>query len=289
MKPQRPFAKVVVVGLGLMGASLALGLKRRRLAKRVVALGRDAVRLRPALKAGVVDEASVRTTCVQDADLILLCGPFALFERQLKTLALVAPAGCLVTDVGSVKGPSVARWHAAAGPLHFVASHPMAGGERTGWRHGSAELFDGAACLITPLPQSQRTAVRRVGELWQALGAEVSLCSPAEHDRLVARISHVPHAVAFALALAEARGRRLDDFAFAGKGWRDTTRVAASDTQLWADIFLHHPRALARGLKGLERACAGLRRLIMAGQAGPLRRTLARGADFRRDAGERRR
>jgi prephenate dehydrogenase len=280
---------VVIVGLGLLGSSLALAMKRRRLAKRVVALGRDLGRLRPALKAGVVDEASVLASCAAGADLIVLCGPFTQFERQLRALAVAAPEGCLVTDVGSVKGPSVARWHKAAGPLRFVASHPMAGGERTGWRHGSADLFEGAACLMTPLAVTRRDAVAQVGRLWQALGADVSLCSPAEHDRLVARVSHVPHAAAFALALAESAGRRAGDFAYAGKGWRDTTRVAASDAQLWSDVFLHHPQALAQGLKGLEAASARLRRLLAAGKPAGLKAALERAAAFRRDAGEQRR
>jgi len=268
---------VVIVGLGLLGSSLALAMKRRRLAKRVVALGRDLGRLRPALKAGVVDEASVLASCAAGADLIVLCGPFTQFERQLRALAVAAPEGCLVTDVGSVKGPSVARWHKAAGPLRFVASHPM------------ADLFEGAACLMTPLAVTRRDAVAQVGRLWQALGADVSLCSPAEHDRLVARVSHVPHAAAFALALAESAGRRAGDFAYAGKGWRDTTRVAASDAQLWSDVFLHHPQALAQGLKGLEAASARLRRLLAAGKPAGLKAALERAAAFRRDAGEQRR
>jgi prephenate dehydrogenase len=288
MSARPRFQKAVVVGLGLLGGSVALALKQRRLARTVVGLGRDLGRLRPALKAGLVDEVSVRPACVADADLIVLCGPFQQFESQLQSLAALAPKGCLATDVGSVKGPLVARWHKAAGPLRFVAAHPMAGGERTGWRNARPDLFEGAACLLTPLPQTRREAVLAVGELWQALGAEVSLTSPQDHDRLIGRVSHLPHAAAFALAAAEAADGRLVDFAWAGKGWRDTTRVAASDEALWADIFLHHPAAMQQGLRGMERASARLRALIAAGRPGPLRGYLKKASAFRRAAGEQR-
>lgn len=275
------FKRAVIVGLGLLGGSMALALRQRRLAKRVVALGRDLGRLRPALQAGLVDEISVDLACAKGADLIVLCGPFKLFEAQLKALAKVAPAACLVTDVGSVKGPAVARWHKAAGPLHFVASHPMAGGEKTGWRHARPDLFKGAAVLLTPLPETRRDAVLRLGLLWQALGAEVALTTPQEHDRLVGRVSHLPHAAAFALATAAVQGGGLDDFAYAGNGWFDTTRVAASDPQLWSDIFLHHPQRMDAGLKAVEDQIRALRRLLKAGKAGPLRAWLKKAARLR--------
>jgi prephenate dehydrogenase len=280
------FKRVVVVGLGLLGGSVALALKRRKLARRVVGLGRDRGRLRPALDAGLVDEISVKAEGAAGADLIVLCGPFQQFERQLKALAPVAPEGCLVTDVGSVKGPLVARWHQAAGPLRFVASHPMAGGEKTGWRNARADMFEGAACLITPLTGTRRDAVLAIGRFWQALGAQVSLTSPQDHDRLIGRVSHLPHAAAFALAAAEAADGRIVDFAWAGKGWRDTTRVAASDEALWADIFLHHPKALQQGLRNLERESARLRALLQAGRPRPLRAFLRKASKFRRAAGE---
>lgn len=275
------FKRVVIVGLGLLGGSVGLALRQRKLAKRVVALGRDLGRLRPALQAGLVDEISVDDACVKGADLIVLCGPFKAFEAQLKRLSKLAPAGCLVTDVGSVKGPAVARWHKAAGALTFVASHPMAGGEKTGWRHARPDLFEGAAVLLTPLKQTQRSAVLRLGTLWQALGADVALTAPDEHDRLVARVSHLPHAAAFALAAGAAQGGRLEDFAYAGKGWFDTTRVAGSDPELWTDVFLHHPGRLDAGLAAVQGQIQALRKLIKAGKPGPLKAWLAKAAKAR--------
>jgi prephenate dehydrogenase len=276
------YRRVVIAGLGLLGGSLALALKKRRLADRVVAWGRELSRLRPAVRAGLVDEVSVDVGCAQGADLVVLCAPFTRFEGQLRALARAAPPGCLVTDVGSVKGGQVARWHAAAGPLRFVASHPMAGGEKTGWRHADADLFEGAACLLTPLPATRRDAVLEAGRLWQALGMRVDLVTPEEHDRLISRVSHLPHAAAFALAAAQARLGPAADFAWAGKGWFDTSRVASSDAALWRDIFLHHPRRMERSIRAVEAELARLRRLLAAGKPEKLEAWLAAAAEFRR-------
>ena len=276
------FQRVVIAGLGLLGGSLALALKQRSLAGRVVAWGRDLSRLRPAVPAGLVDEVSVDVSAARGADLVVLCATAAQYEQQLRQLAGAAPAGCLVTDVASVKGASVARWHKAAGPLRFVASHPMAGGEKTGWRNAKAGLFEGAACLMTPLPRTDRSAVLAVGTLWQDLGMDVALCSPEEHDRLVGLVSHLPHAAAFALAAATARLGSSEDFQWAGKGWFDTTRVAASDPSLWAGIFLHHPRRMERSLALVEAELGRLRALLKAGKRPDLEAWLERAAAFRR-------
>lgn len=276
------FQRVVIAGLGLLGGSLALALKDRKLAAKVVAWGRNAPRLKQAKAAGLVDEASTDVACAKGADLIVLCTPFEQFEGQLTQLAKAAPAGCLVTEVGSVKGPSVERWHKAAGPLRFVASHPMAGGDKTGWKHASPYLFEGAACFLTPLRLSDRRAVLAIGELWQALGMRVSLCSPEEHDRIVGRVSHLPHAAAFALAASQSRLKGLDDFAYAGKGWFDTSRVGGSDADLWADIFLHHPSRMDKSLAGLQAEIKALRGLLKQKRKGPLKAWLAKASGFRR-------
>jgi len=287
MSAQPKFKKAVVVGLGLLGGSLALGLKRRRLARRVVALGRRPADLKAAQKAGVVDAWTVDAAeAASGADLIVLCGPFRLFEAQLKELSALAPVGCLCTEVGSVKGAAVRRWHWAAEPMDFVASHPMAGGEKAGWRHAKADLFEGAAVILTPLELTKRPAVLKVGRLWEALGAEVSLTTPEDHDRLVGRVSHLPHAVAYALCGALAAQGRLTDFYFAGKGYSDTTRVAASDPGLWADIFLANPANVGRGLQAVARELQALARLVRAGKRAPLERRLAKAAAFRRDCAE---
>lgn len=278
------FKKAVIVGLGLLGGSLALALKKRRLAKQVVALGRRPADLRAAQKAQLIDAWSLDASVVKDADLIVLCGPFRVFEAQLKELSALAPVGCLCTEVGSVKGAAVSRWHWAAEPMDFVASHPMAGGEKTGWRHASADLFEGAAVFLTPLKVTRRDAVLRIGRLWEALGADVSLTTPEDHDRLAARVSHLPHAVAFALCSALAAEGRLTDFYFAGKGFWDSSRVAASDPSLWADIFKANRGPVAKGLRQVAREMQALAKAIEQGGPAALQKRLAKGAEFRRAA-----
>jgi prephenate dehydrogenase len=278
------FKRAVIVGLGLLGGSLALALRKRRLAERIVAIGRRPEDLKLARKAGLIDEWSTEMGAARDADLIVLCGPFRLFESQLKVLSKVAPLGCLCTEVGSVKGAAVSRWHWAAEPMDFVASHPMAGGEKTGWRQARADLFQGASLFLTPLKVTRREAVLRVGRLWEALGAEVSLTTPEDHDRLVARVSHLPHAVAYALCAALASEGRLTDFYFAGKGFWDSTRVAASDPGLWADIFKANRKPVARGLRKAAREMQALAKAVEKSGPAALQKRLAKAAEFRRGA-----
>ncbi len=278
------YRKAVIVGLGLLGGSLALALKKKRLARQVVALGRRPEDLKAAKRAGLVDAWSVDEGVVQDADLIVLCGPFRVFEAQLRRLSALAPLGCLCTEVGSVKGPAVSRWHWAAEPMDFVASHPMAGGEKTGWRNAKADLFEGAPVILTPLKVTRRDAVLRIGRLWEALGADVSLTTPEDHDRLVGRVSHLPHAVAFALCSALAAEGRLTDFYFAGKGFWDTSRVAASDPGLWSDIFKANRASVSQGLRRTARELLALAKAVDKGGPAALQKRLAKAAEFRRAA-----
>jgi prephenate dehydrogenase len=260
-------------------------LKKKRLARQVWGLGRDPKRLLSARRRGLVDAVATDLGIAHDADLIVLCTPFERFEQDLEGLAQAAPEGCLVTDVGSVKGAAVARWERAAGRLHFVASHPMAGGELGGFEHARADLFKGAAVLLTPTRRTRPAALRRVSGLWRAVGARVARTTPGQHDSLVGRLSHLPHAAAFAL-MAQIAGRsRAKDFAFAGKGFLDSTRIAASDAALWKDIFLHHPQFVRQELKGLRRQLATLEALLRPAKARQLQAWLGRISAARRMAG----
>ena len=281
MNARPRFERVAIAGLGLLGGSLARALRRRGLARRLAAWGPDLADLRRARAAGVVDEVDNGARCAQGADLVLVCTPFTATEAVLKEAARWAPKGCLAADVGSVKGPLAGRWTRAAGPMRFVPCHPMAGGERKGWRNASAERFEGAACLMTPVAATHRRALAEMGALWRSLGARVAVMDPLTHDRLVARISHLPHATAAALSAAQSRAGAVSDFSWAGAGWRDTSRVAGSDPELWADILLHQARPLERHLRGLEIELARLRRLLAAGSRPAVTAWLQRAAEFR--------
>ncbi|MEY4689088.1 MAG: hypothetical protein RIR76_3111 [Verrucomicrobiota bacterium] len=194
---------------------------------------RDALRGQPWVDAVVATPAEA----VREASLVVIAAPVDRIVPLAREIAPALPPGAVVTDVGSVKGPLCAPATEAIGPkAHFVGSHPMAGSEQTGWENGSAELFNGRPCFVTPLPGAAPAAVAMVAGFWTALGAGVVNAAPAEHDRIVAHISHLPQVAASALCsfLAGADPRWRDH---AGGGLRDTTRIAASDPALWREIL----------------------------------------------------
>lgn len=275
------FQRAVILGVGLLGGSLGLALRKQKLAKTVIGWGRDSARLRKALKLGVIQEAHTDLgLAVAEADLIILCTPFERFDALLQDLALLAPKGCIVTDVGSVKG-RVPQWQRLAKPLKFVGSHPMAGGEKTGFEHAKSDLFKGAACVVTPAAGTDPVALSKVVGLWKAVGSKVLSLNPIEHDRVVAKVSHLPHGVAFALCAALAGQGARSDFFVAGNGFWDTSRVAASDPKLWDDIFAANKPNMVRLLKAVELQLAGLRRDIQRGQRKAVHARLRRASAFR--------
>ncbi len=256
------FRKVCIIGVGLLGGSLGMALKKRRLAGEVCGFGRDAARLALARRLKALDSSSRDLgQAARGADLVVLATPVPRFTEFLGKLALAAPLACVVTDVGSVKGAWVREWEEAAAPLAFVPSHPMAGSEKTGVEAARPDLFEGAPCVCTPTARTPRPALARVESLWRSLGCRLVRLSPGEHDRRLGLLSHLPHAAAFALVRAI---DSLDpmDWSLAGKGFRDTTRVAASDPELWAGIFLANRGVLKRGLKSLRRELDRLAALL---------------------------
>lgn len=237
--------KLVIIGVGLLGGSIGLAARKARLAREVWGFGRHPKRLAAARKRGVITHATTSLAeAVTDADLIVLCTPFTLFESTLKQIARLAPATCLVTDVGSVKGAWVGHWERAAKPLRFVGAHPMAGSENTGWEHASAGLFKAAPCILTPTGATSPAALSKIRAFWSALGCRVVKASPARHDQLIGRFSHLTHALAFALSKAASRGLKKADFSLAGPSYWGNTRIAASDAGLWADIFGYNRKVL---------------------------------------------
>jgi prephenate dehydrogenase len=280
------FKRAVILGVGLLGGSLGLALRKKKLAAQVIGWGRDSARLRKALKAGVIQEAHTNLgLAVAEADLIILCTPFDRFDSLLQDLALLAPKGCLVTDVGSVKG-AVPRWQRLARPLKFVGSHPMAGGEKTGFENASAALFQGAACIVTPVSGTDKAAALKISALWRALGSDVLSMSPVEHDRVIGKVSHLPHAVAFALCAALAGQGARSDFGVAGNGFWDSSRVAASDPSLWTAIFGSNRTNLVRGLRAVEIQLAGLRQDIQKNRPKAVHARLRKASAFRQAVGQ---
>jgi prephenate dehydrogenase len=261
--PMRDTRRLAVVGVGLIGGSV--GLAARRLG------GWHVVGYDPTSGASAVERKAVNAmadsiaTAVAGADLVVLAVPV----RTAVDLVPAIGGGAVVTDVGSTKRSIVE----AAGP-RFVGSHPMAGGERGGVAHARADLFDGGLCLVTPTPQSDPAAVETVVAFWRSLGMRTLHLSPDDHDRRVADVSHVPHVAAAAVA------RQADPAAIplAAGGWRDTTRVAAGNPDLWRDILLDNRDHVTAGLRRMRDDVDRLIGHLDAGDGDAVRAWLAAGA-----------
>lgn len=289
--PRVPFNRPVaaghvsILGVGLLGGSLGLALRQRGLAARVTGHVRRAESVAAVLAAGAADAATTDlAAAVRGAGLVVLCTPVAQMGGLVRALAPHLAPGAVVTDVGSVKASVLA---AVEAPLHaagarFVGGHPMAGGEKTGVGAARAGLFDGAVCVVTPTPQTDPAAAEVVRGLWRGVGARVLDLAAEEHDALVARTSHLPHALAFALARYV-----LDPAAppwqaqLCATGFRDTTRIAAGSPALWRDILLANRAHVLAALDGLGAQLAELRAAVAAEDAAAVE-------DFLKEASARR-
>jgi prephenate dehydrogenase len=270
--------RLAIVGVGLLGGSVAKAARGGDLAHEIVGVGRDEARLGAALRDGTLDRATTDLEAgVRDADFVLLALPVLGIEALLPRVWRAAADGVTVTDVGSTKTAIVRRADelAAGRALAFVGSHPMAGSEQSGYGVARADLFRAATVIVTPTDRTEPHAVKAVAEFWEAMGARVSALDPETHDAAVAAISHLPHLVAYALVDGVARFEpaALD---LAARGFKDTTRIAASDPDVWAEIFLANRVPLAASLTTFRRALAELEQAIAHGPAAELRAALAR-------------
>jgi prephenate dehydrogenase len=246
------FQKISIIGVGLLGGSIGLATRQRRLAGEVAGYVRRAASLQDCEKAGALDYATTDLlAAVSQADLVVLCTPLAQMRRLAEQLLPALKRGAIVTDVGSVKAQvlrEVAPVIRQAG-AHFVGSHPMAGGEKMGVRAARADLYDQALCVITPDENTNAGALRKLEKFWQALGARTLRLDAAEHDLLASRSSHLPHVTAAALVnvvLQPARHKNQLDLC--ATGFRDTTRIASGSPEMWRDIALANRKNLARSL-----------------------------------------
>lgn len=277
------FRHVAIVGVGLIGGSLGMILRRRALADHVIGIGRRVENLKTAVALGAIDRyVADPQEGVRGADLVVLATPVDTYERHLQEWAHCLAPGSIVSDVGSVKGTLVERSEAAmpAG-VHFVGAHPIAGKEKTGVAAGSDQLFKGARCILTPTKRTDATALGRVRQLWEETGSIMLTMDPHLHDQILGAVSHLPHVAAFALmnALSELRDHELpllDLAAHSGGGLRDTTRIAASSPEMWRDIFLWNRENVVAYIDRYTRALEELKQLIKAGDAAGIEKALER-------------
>ena len=244
--------KITLVGVGLLGGSLGLAIKRHRLAGRVEGYVRREASVSECEKLGVVDRAHLELApAVAEADLVVFCTPIARMAPLARQMLPVLRPGALVTDVGSVKGSVVRELEplfAKAGAC-FIGSHPMAGAEKMGPAHAKADLFANAMCVVTPTPNSQPELVEKLEEFWGRLGGIPLRLTPEIHDDLVSRSSHLPHVVAaelanYVLSPAHPKAQAM----LCATGFRDTTRIASGSPEMWRDICLANSKNLARVL-----------------------------------------
>ncbi len=269
--------RLAIVGVGLLGGSVAKAARARGLAQTIVGVGRDQTRLADALRDGALDQATTDLRLgVRGADLVVLAAPVLAIERLLESVASAVGPETLVTDVGSTKGSIVRTADAlsASRPFTFVGSHPMAGSERAGYAVARADLFQDATVIVTPTDATAARATNEISALWEGLGAKVSRLDPATHDRVVAAISHLPHLAAFALVKG-AYSFEPTALGFAARGFRDTTRVAASDPVVWQEIFHGNREALLISLGSFREALDEVERLVVADDVAAFRHWLA--------------
>ena len=279
-----PFKRAAIIGVGLIGASLARALKKHALAAIVTGCGRSSENLDHALKSGFVDHVTHDLEeAVKGSDLVVLATPVETFEVLAQAMAGYLDKGALVIDVGSVKGALVERLQRLMPEgVEFVGCHPIAGSENAGSASSIEGLFEGADCLITPTSSNTDEAVARVSALWESLGSSVRIMDPLEHDELLGLVSHFPHLAAYAMinAIEDKRGGAI---ALSGAGLKDTTRIAMSPSALWREISLSNRDNIVPVLEGFIKELDTMRESLEKDDGDALEAILRR-AELRRRA-----
>jgi len=261
--------KLVVCGVGLIGGSFALALRKAGVVKRVVGIGRTQASLARALELGVIDEAAVSwSEALDGADFVLLAPPVGQMEDVMQAMAPHLSPETVVTDAGSTKRDVIEAIYRHLGGFlaNVVPAHPIAGAETSGVEAAFAELYQGRKVVLSALPENEPSAVLRVREAWEACGASIHEMPPHDHDRIFAAVSHLPHLLAFGLVhdlAGRANAEQL--FGFAASGFRDFTRIAGSHPEMWRDICIANRQPLLAELDEYLAELAYLRALLLSG------------------------
>lgn len=283
-----PFTRLSIIGLGLIGSSLALAVRRAGLARTLVGYDTSEAHAACALELGLVDHmAPTVEEAFSGADCSVLCIPVGAMKTCVEEGRGGLVPGSLLTDVGSVKG-SVVRDLVPLLPegVHFVPAHPVSGTEKSGPNAGFAELFENRWCLLTPLAHTPQAAVECIAALWRGCGARVDYMTPEHHDLVLAVTSHLPHLIAFNLVCTASDLETVTNsevISYSAAGFRDFTRIASSDPIMWRDIFLNNKDAVLDILGRFSEELAILRRAIRWGDGKALEETFARARTIRQD------
>ncbi|BBK39379.1 cyclohexadienyl dehydrogenase [Allostella sp. ATCC 35155] len=282
-----PFRRLALIGIGLIGSSLARVARRAGLADEIVCSSRREETREKALALGIVDHAFASAAdAARGADLVLFCTPVGTYADLSAEIAPVLEPGAILSDVGSVKqavvrdiGPNVPDG------VHFIPGHPIAGTEHSGPESGFAELFQGRWCILTPPPGADADAIARLRAFWEAAGSEVVEMDPAHHDKVLAITSHLPHLIAYTIvgtATDLEESLRSEVIKYSAGGFRDFTRIAASDPVMWRDIFLDNREAVLEMLGRFSEDLAYLQRAIRWGEGDKLHELFTRTRAIRR-------
>ncbi len=280
------YDRVALIGLGLIAGSMALAMKRAGLAGVISGYARSAETRAIARELDLCEVHETATDAVRDADLVVLCVPVGAMDSVMAEIGPALKPGAVVSDVGSVKQAVID----AVAPhvpqnVHFIPAHPLAGTEHSGPRSGFAELFDNRWCVVVPMPDSDRAEVDRLIRLWQGMGSNVDEMDPAHHDLVLAVTSHTPHLIAYTMVgVADDLSRVTDSevIKYSAAGFRDFTRIAASDPTMWRDVFLTNKDATLEILGRFTEELFALQRAIRTGDGDHLHAYFTRTRAIRR-------
>ncbi|MGA8552677.1 MAG: prephenate/arogenate dehydrogenase family protein [Stellaceae bacterium] len=284
---ETPFDRVALIGIGLIGSSLARVLRRDSPGTTIVACARRPETLAAALRLELADQVTHDPAeAAAGADLVVVATPISAYAEIGRQIGPALKPGAILTDVGSVKEAVIRDLgpHVPAG-VHFVPGHPVAGTEHSGPEAGFAELFRDRWCILIPLPETAPAAVAKVGQMWEAAGMRVVTMGAAHHDRVLAMTSHLPHLIAYTIvgtATSLEESLKSEVIAFSASGFRDFTRIAASDPVMWRDIFLNNREAVLEILQRFSEDLTALQRAIRWGEGDILQELFTRTRAIRR-------
>ncbi len=281
------FGRVALIGIGLIGSSLARVIRRDGLAGHVVACARSKATLDTVMRLGIVDSVTDDPAAAVDgADLVVICTPIGAYRAIAERIGPHLQPGCIVTDVGSVKQAAIDAIapHLPDG-VHLVPGHPVAGTEYSGPEAGFDSLFEGRWTLLTPTEGTDQAAIDKIAELWRSAGSMIDIMDPVHHDHVLAVTSHIPHLIAFTIV---GTATDLEDHLksevvkYSASGFRDFTRIAASDPVMWRDVFLNNRDAVLEVLGRFTEDLSGLQRAIRIGDGEAMERIFTRTRELRR-------
>lgn len=279
------FNKVAIIGVGLIGGSLAIVLRRKGIADSIVGIGRGVANLDAAKRLGVVDAVTQDIgTGVKDADLVVVAVPVLKIGETVRKAAPNLKKGCILTDVGSVKQSVIEELDPLIPPgVHFVPGHPIAGTENSGVEAALPGLFTGRTCILTPVEKTDRKAVETVKAVWQEAGSKVIIMDAALHDSVLAAVSHLPHMIAYTLVntIADMKDKIPEILDYSAGGFRDFTRIASSSPEMWSDICAMNKESIVKTISDFQRRLEELKKKVETGDLAGLREDFERAKKLR--------